>query len=531
MISPDLTSDDPELQRRTGGLTLDDAGPTIGPVVFAIAESPLEEGLLWAGTNDGLVQVTRDGGATWEDVTSNLPGLPPRGTVSNIEPSRHAAGTAYVTVDRHQLGDFDPYVYRTADFGRHWTRIDAAIPRSVFSYAHCVREDPAQPGLLYLGTENGVWVSFDDGAGWHSLQSNLPHAPVHWLVVQEQFADLVLATYGRGFWILDDITPLRALAARVAARAGEDGRSPERALVPREPVLFAPRPAYRFRSREEAMSQPGDPAAGRNPEYGASLHYSVPEGLPEDTELSLRIIGAGGDTVYTFDDPDGAPGLHRIHWNLRTDATRQPRLRTPPDENPHVPLPARGWRAMPDGGRLSLLVPPDRYTVRLGIGEAVRERTLEVRRDPTAPGSIDGIRAAWPVLRDLYAMLERAALVIDEIEWLRRQLADIEARLREAEPTEGDSVPADVSALETGLKGVEGRLFDLRHTGAGQDGLRWRRLLYARIASLARDIGGTDEPPTEPQLAVRRLLGEELAEVEERFAALRGRPLADLNRA
>jgi photosystem II stability/assembly factor-like uncharacterized protein len=185
IISPDLTSNDPELQQRTGGLTLDDAGPTMAPVVFAIKESPIQEGLIWVGTNDGYVQITRDGGGNWTNVTGNLPGLPERGTVSNVEASRHDAATAYVAVDRHQLGDTEPYLFKTSDYGATWRRIDGGIPRSTFSYTHVIREDPVQPGLLYAGTENGVWVSFDDGGGWHSLQSNLPHTPVHWLVVQE----------------------------------------------------------------------------------------------------------------------------------------------------------------------------------------------------------------------------------------------------------------------------------------------------------------------------------------------------------
>ena len=190
-------------------------------MVFAIDESPLQEGVLWAGSNDGLVQVTRDGGQSWTNVTENIPGLPPWGTVSNIDASRYEAGKAYITVDFHQVNDRRPYVYKTDDYGRTWTKIVSGIPESPLSYAHCVREDPVRPGLLYVGTENALYVSFDDGASWQSLQNNLPHAPVHWIEVQEHFNDLVVSTYGRGFWILDDITPLQQLndPVRGAARA------------------------------------------------------------------------------------------------------------------------------------------------------------------------------------------------------------------------------------------------------------------------------------------------------------------------
>jgi photosystem II stability/assembly factor-like uncharacterized protein len=171
-------------------------------VVFAINESPKEAGLIWAGTNDGLVQITRDAGKNWINVTKNIPGLPPWGTISNIEASRYEPGAAYITVDFHQVNSRDPFVYKTKDYGKTWKLITNGIPKSMLSYAHCVREDPTRAGLLYLGTENGLYVSHDDGENWQPLQSNLPHAPVYWMVVQEHFNDLVIATYGRGFWIL-----------------------------------------------------------------------------------------------------------------------------------------------------------------------------------------------------------------------------------------------------------------------------------------------------------------------------------------
>src|SRR5207249_485388 len=178
-ISPDLTLNDKSRLQISGGLTPDNIGVEYAGVVFAIAESPKEKGLLWAGTNDGLVQVSRDAGATWTNVTQNIPGLVTWGTISNIEPSRFDAATAYLTVDGHQVNNPDPWVYKTTDYGRTWKLIADGIPKTPLSYAHCVREDPAKQGLLYLGTENGLYVSFDDGAHWQSLQNNLPHAPVY----------------------------------------------------------------------------------------------------------------------------------------------------------------------------------------------------------------------------------------------------------------------------------------------------------------------------------------------------------------
>ncbi|HEV2445043.1 MAG TPA: sialidase, partial [Candidatus Sulfopaludibacter sp.] len=177
IISPDLTRNEKSRQQFSGGLTGDNIGVEYAGVVFALAESPVQAGVLWAGTNDGQVQITRDGGKNWTNVTAGIPGMPEWGTVSNIEASRYDAGTAYLTVDAHQVNNRDPFVYKTTDYGKTWTAIVNGIPHSMLSYAHCVREDPARKGLLFLGTENALYVSFDDGQNWQPLQSNLPHAP------------------------------------------------------------------------------------------------------------------------------------------------------------------------------------------------------------------------------------------------------------------------------------------------------------------------------------------------------------------
>ncbi len=505
VISPDLTTDDPELERRMGGLTLDDAGPTIAPVVFAITESALEPGVIWAGSNDGLVHVTRDAGGSWTDVTANIPGLPPRGTIAAIQASRHVPGKAYIAVDRHQLGDFDPYLYVTTDYGGSWRRIDASIPRSVFGFTHVIREDPTVPGLLFAGTENGLWVSFDDGARWEPLGSNLPHAPVHWVAVQERFHDLVVATYGRGFWILDDITPLERLGARRSA--GGDVR-------PSSTILFEPRPAWRFRTREAPMSQPDDPVAGENPDYGATLHYFLPAEVESAPEIT--ILDREGRTVNTLSGPREA-GLHRIVWDLRSSSTTQPRLRTPPDENPWVEMPARGWRPMSDGGRLSVLSPPGSYTVRLVAGPDTLTTSLDVLKDPNSPGSEAEIAEQLPVARDLYDMLERAAAMIDEIEELRVQLGELGERLADSDIEAAPELAVQADSVHSVVKAIEAELFDLRLTGEGQDGLRWPRLLYARIASLGRRMMSSDERPTDQQVEVHDMLRDQLEALEARY--------------
>ncbi|MCA9737980.1 MAG: sialidase [Gemmatimonadetes bacterium] len=510
VISPDLTTDDPTLQQKSGGLTPDDVSPTYASVLFAIAESPRERGVIWAGSNDGLVHVTRDDGATWTDVTAGLEGLPPLGTVSNVEPSRHADGTAYVTVDLHQLGDTRPYVYRTADYGRTWTSIADGIPVGTFSYVHVVREDPVRPGLLYLGTENGLYVSFDDGDSWTPLQANLPRAPVHWLEIQPHFNDLVVATYGRGFWILDDVTALQQL---------------DTAALARDAHLFAARPAYRFHMKEAPQSQPEDPAAGRNPTYGASLNLWVAQ-TPRDARL--EVVDASGTVIRRAPLNRLRAGINRLHWDLEEDASRTPRLRTQPLEHEHVELNADGWRPAPEGGGVAPLAPPGRYTVRVSIDGRTLETPLEVRKDPTATGSLADIEAQVALIRDIRDRTNAVADLIDEIEILRARVDELEADAAGAE-----AVLRTAAVLDRELIDLEMGLIDLRLTGgnAGQDSLRWPRQLYAKLMSLAGYASGTDQPPTDATLEVFALYQQWLADAQARMDAIRTGALARLNAA
>ncbi len=537
-ISPDLTTADPALMRRTGGLTFDDAGPTIAPVIFAIAESPLEPGLIWAGTNDGQIQLTRDGGATWRNVTANLPDLPPLGTVRNIDPSDFDAGTAYVAIDRHQEGDTTPYVFRTGDHGATWTDLAADLPRGALGNVHCIREDPEQPGLLFLGAENALRISFDDGANWQSLSrrsdggANLPPAPVHWIEVQEHFDDLVVATYGRGIWILDDLTPLREIA---------------RGLTGRGPTLLPPRVTYRFRTRGAPMAQPDVPATGTNPPYGSPLHYWIPrlpqapesaasdepDSNPSQPRARIRIFDERGEPVRTLENLSAQPGLHRVNWDLRHEPSTQVRLRTKPHERPDWTMPAEGWRPLPDGGRLSLLAAPGIYRLELSLreddadGEALSTANLEVRLDPDAAATADDLAAQYELLFAIREAIERAASILNGAEDLRVQLTALQERLRNDAAHEAAREQA--AALEDEFRQIEEAFFDLRMTGTGQDSLRWERRLHARLTYLARSVGQADALPTDQQAAVWQRLDAELAEQEARFEAALAGPLAALN--
>lgn len=521
-ISPDLTKNEPEKQKRSGGLTPDDASPTVAPVIFALAEAPQEEGVLWAGTNDGQVHVTRDGGKIWKNVTANLPGLPKDGTVSNIEPSPYTAGTCYLTVDRHQLGDTEPYVYRTTNYGTTWKRIVNGIPVSLHSYAHVVREDPARPNLLYLGTENGLYASWDAGDSWHALQGDLPHAPVHWLEVQKRFGDLVVATYGRGFFILDDLSVVRQW-------------KPE--LEKTEAHLFTPRDTYRFRTREAGEASLIDLSAGMDPRYGAQIVFHLAEKPGEDDELALEILDVDGNVVRTFEHVEGKKGFNRVQWNLRSDESTQPKLRVKAVEAGNERIPERGWRKLSEGEQYAPLVLPGSYTVRLRVGpkDEPDELTaaITVLRDPGLPASDADLAAQHELLTKGKEKLDRLAKSINELEWMRRQLEDLRTRLADRE--DSDAAARDVKdrakKLDEEIQALENELYDLRLTEAGQDNLRWPRKLFGRLLYWIGYTDSTDAAPTASQREVYELLSKEIAAFEEKQAAFKAGPLADFNQS
>jgi len=336
VISPDLTRNDKSKQQISGGLTPDNIGVEYGSVIYAIAESRAQPGVIWTGSNDGLVHISRDAGKTWTNVTANIPGIPAWGSVRHIEPSRYDVGSAYLIVDAHQENNRDPWVYRTKDSGKTWKLIVTGIPKSPLSYAHIIREDPVRRGLVYLGTENALYASFDEGNHWQPLQMNLPHAPVYGLVIQEQFNDLVIATYGRGFWILDDLSPLQNLTPAVTASGAN---------------LFLPRAAYRYQDISGNYATTDDPTAGTNPPYGAAINYWLKAAHPDTgaTAASVAILDGTGKIIRTLRGT-GKPGINRVYWNLRNDSSKVARLRTKPLYNAEFQVDRDSTRSAPGVG-------------------------------------------------------------------------------------------------------------------------------------------------------------------------------------
>jgi photosystem II stability/assembly factor-like uncharacterized protein len=507
VISPDLTLDDKSRQQISGGLTPDDIGVEYAGVVFAIAESPLKRGLIWAGTNDGLIHVTTDGGAHWTNVTANLPSLPPWGTVSNIEPSHFDTATAYLTVDLHQVNNRDPFVYRTTDYGRTWKLIVNGVPKSPFSYAHVVREDPFRKGLLYLGTENGLYVSFDDGDAWQPLQTNLPHVPVYWITLERRFHDMVVATYGRGVWILDDVTPLERLTPEVRQAAA---------------YLFPPRPAYRFRPVETPAAASDDPTAGRNPAYGAAINYWLKAAAEGDVEVT--ITDSSGSVVRTLKGKKDA-GLNRVVWNLEDEDSKEARLRVPPEGGDWIEIPDSGLAA-PWTRKLSVLMPPGRYSAKLRVGGQDYTQPVMVIKDPHSVGSEADIAQQVAMLEQIKADVDTVADMINSIQWVRKQLGDLRR-------VPGASAAADVlpgaDSLAVMLVAVEGPTHQLKLTGRGQDDCRYPAELLERLLYLADGVSEGDYAPTTQARDVLQYLEQRMHTIRARYDGVMTQDVAGFN--
>ena len=504
VISPDLTLNDRSKMQSSGGLTGDNIGVEYAGTVYAIAESARERGVIWAGTNDGLVQLTRDNGATWTNVTANIPNLPVWGSVRSIAPSKYDNGTAYLTVDFHQMNNRDPFIYKTADYGKTWKSITNGIPKSMLSYAKIIIEDPVRRGLLYAGTENAIYISYDAGEQWLPLQIDLPHAPVSGIIVQEHFNDLVISTYGRGFYILDDLGPIQQMTPEVLASASH---------------FFVPRAAYRFRPITAPSSTYDDPTVGEDPEYGSSLNYYLR--APAARAPTLAITDAQGRAVRTITGTNLA-GINRVAWDLRDTPSAETRLLTSPMYAPHITVGPEG-RVAPGTGRISALVAPGTYTVKLTVDGREQTRTVEVRKDPNSAGTEGDIAAQNAMINALRTEMNSAAAAVGRIESVRVQLEALQRAVTDAD------VRRASTALAAKLVELEMNLVDLRQTGGGQDGVRFGSKLIAKIGYLANSLAVGDFRPTDQHGEVQGILKEQLRQHLNDLEALLGGDLATLN--
>jgi hypothetical protein len=381
----------------------------------------------------------------------------------------------------------------------------------MLSYAHCVREDPVRRGLLYLGTENGVYVSFDDGENWQPLQMNLPHAPVYWLVVQDHFNDLVIGTYGRGAWILDDLTPLRELTPQVL---GADAH------------LFAPRNAYRFRAITAPATPYDDQTVGENPPYGAGINYYV-KSAPPNASATIAIQDGKGQTIRTLNGP-ASPGLHRVYWDLRDAASKRVQFRTSPVYAPDIRVGPDGLRESEGGfgaggGGLTVLHAPGTYTVKLSVGGRDYTQPLRVLKDPHSAGTEADIAAQQQVLMTVRRDLDNAVDAVNSAELIRGQIANLKNLIQDTELRKA------ADELDQKIVAVEGNLVELRATGRGQDGVRWGSKLVQKFGYLANSLQSGDFKPTNQHLAVQKVLEDRLKGVQGQFGDVLNRDLAAFN--
>ena len=468
-ISPDLTRNDKSKQQPSGGpITIDDTGTEYYDTIFAIAESPLMKGLIWVGSDDGLLHLTRDGGKTWADITPKA--MPAWSKISQIDASPHDAGTAWVAVDRHANDDLRPYIYATADYGKTWKLLVDGIPEG--SFVRAVREDPVRKGLLFAGTETGVFVSYNAGEKWEPLQLNLPTVPVHDLVIHDN--DLVLATHGRSFWILDDISPLRQAsdAARNAAV-----------------WLYNPAPALRVHA---APPPKETPTAGQNPPPGAIIYFNVKE---KPTDATLEILDAEGKLVRRYSsselqplseplDPDDEkpkhqleikPGMNRFVWDLRYQGA------------PHV----KGYYLFDyaAGGKGPMAL-PGKYQVKLTVDGKVLTAPLVLKLDPRVKVSQADLEKQFVTLMQIHKELARVYTAANQIIDLRAQLQDLQKYKK----------LAAAQALDERLGALQNHLLNLK-IHANEDSLNYGMGVDGSLVYLAGAVDSdSDSAPTEAAL-------------------------------
>jgi photosystem II stability/assembly factor-like uncharacterized protein len=502
VISPDLTANNKDHQQNSGGITSDNLTTFDGATLYAIAESPVKAGVIWTGSDDGQVNVTQDGGAHWSNVTKNIPDLPPWGTVWSVAPSHFDAATAYVVVNLQHQGNYDARVYKTTDYGASWKFITASVPQHVNSSAHIIVEDPVRKGMLYLGTDNALYVTWDDGDHWTRLRNNLPPAPVYWMQVQPTFNDLVIGTHGRGVYILDDVTPLREWDAAQS----------------QDFHLFKPRPAYRFRQTSDAReSDVGAHVSGESAQYGADINFWL---KAPATDVELTFTGADGSTIRTL-KVNGQAGLNRVWWDLRYEPGASIQLQTPPLDapwaEPHRNYAAYGTRIPPAGP----IVPPGTYTVRVKAGTHEETAPVTVLADPHSPGTEQTIRAQVDFARAVQAEANTAADMINHLERTRRQVEDLEASLS-ADAQKNAAVIQAAKDFDASISAIEGKLIDVHNTGPSEDAFRNPVQLYERISWMIGPMvgtpgsgsGGGDLVPTAQQIAVNEEFKQQLAQIQ-----------------
>ena len=486
IISPDLTTNTLSMQDQSGGpITKDDTGVEYYCTIFVITPSTHEKGVIWIGTDDGKVQITRNGGETWKDVTPK--NMPEWSMVNSIDQSPHDPATAYMAATRYKLDDFKPYLYKTTNYGKSWKLITSGIGKDAFT--RVVREDPTKKGLLYAGTETGLYISFDDGKNWQPFQLNLPVVPVTDLLVKKN--DLVVATQGRSFWILDDLTPLYQLSGKVASAKTH---------------LFDPRDTHRLPGGGRWGRS--SPTSGANPPNGVMTFYTLSEELGEDGKFTLEYLESDGDVIKTFtnkkDEKSSDPtaetkkGMNRFVWNMRyQDAKKVP------------------GAVMWGGTHIGPKAVPGEYQVRMTVNGKSQTQSFMILKDPRIATTQADFQAQFDLLmeiRDRTSEINQKVITIRSIKSQVKTLAD----LMEKSGHENENIVTAGKELSIKLSAIEEELIQVK-SKSRQDPLNYPIKLDNKIAALVGVVSSVDAKPTAQS---HQVLGDLVAQAESHYTQL-----------
>lgn len=475
-ISPDLTTDDPEKQRQeeSGGLTVDNSTAENHTTIYAVSESPRDRQVIWVGTDDGNLQVTRDGGEIWTNVIDRVPEVPENTWVSFVDASPHDAATAYVAFDGHRTGDMEPYAYVTTDYGTTWRRLGTD---GVEGYAYVIRQDPMQPRLLFLGTEFGLWISIDGGESWARFAGGVPKVSVQDIEIHPRDHALVLGTHGRGVLILDDLAPLRDLTPEVL--------DSELAVLPSSPaVMVIPTNLQDFGAHDEFT--------GPNPAEAANLYYYLKK-RHLFGDFVIRVLDADGEVIDEL-QPGMRVGINRVQWPMRRKAPKVP------PGNSLVPAFVGPW------------VPEGDYRFEIVKGDTTAEGTVSLVADPRSPHASEDRRLQQETAMELYRLLE-------DLTYVAETLADLRDQARQR------ASGAEETGLQEELEGWADELEALREELVATHPAGWlsgQERLREKLAELYGSINGYSGRPTDSQLARIEVLSDELDTRRDEFEQLAG---------
>ncbi len=484
-ISSDLTTNDPEKQKDAGGpIAFENSTAEYHTTIISLAESPIQKGQIWAGTDDGNLQVTSDGGKTWTNLIRNVAGLAANSSVSHVEPSRTSAQVAYAAFDRHLLDDFRPFVFKTTDGGKTWENITGNLPAK--AYVQVVREDPKNPHLLYAGTELGLFASYTGGRDWTPLNlKNLPNVSVHDILIHPRDNDLILATHGRSVWIFDDATPLQQMNADI---------------LNSNVHVFPVRPALRFATMFTRYGVGDKVFTGPNPSYGALITYYLKDKPDDKVDFKIQVFDRAGKLVQELNKPAKEKGLNRVAWNLRYGGAevRQP----PAEEERSSASPPRGPQVLPGS-----------YTVKLIVGDKTYEEHVEVRLDPTINVPLSDLQAELELTTTLRDMQTASNTGLRYLDSLKDQLTHTQTTMKNLNKEPDKEM---MKALEDDVKQIDALEDRIARKTEGL-GLPGKSRVGDRIGDLFFSIDGANSAPTPYQ---RKYFEELQPEFRERMAEI-----------